>query len=197
MAKLGSDEVVDAFEFAIRLIGPKSVVVLDRLAVGARLRRSDDGDYTIELRDELPDINFACAHEMAHWALREVWKYSGNDEERLANRLGAALLMPKTLVEGVVRWRGGGLRPVAPLARMVEVSQTAAQLRIAEVIGDERAVVTRSGNLIVRNAAAVDWSDPRIPQTLRPGVRHPGLAKSLLHGGIDEGRVALTVRRAG
>lgn len=193
MAGLGAEELVDAGEFAVRLVGEDSIVVLDRLAAGARLRRTADG-YRIELRDGLPDINFACAHEVAHWALREVWRYDGPDEERFANHLGAALLMPRTVVLAVVRRYGRGLRPVRPLAIMGQVSETAAQLRLAEVIGDERAVLTRTGNILVRNADSVDWKDPSILATRGINVEHHALVKARLRGGIDEGRVALKVR---
>lgn len=195
MARVDPSEIVDAFELAARLIGPECIVVLDRLAAGARLRRVDDG-YRIELRDALPDINFACSHELAHWALREVWGSELKHEEQMANYLGAALLMPRAVVRAVVKRYGRSLGPVRPLARLIKVSKTASQLRLAEVLGDERAIVTRTGNLIVRNAAQIDWSDPSILLTRRRDFEHPSLAKAAFLGGIDHGRVALTPLRA-
>lgn len=194
-AGLEEDELVDAVELAVRLLGGDCLWVMDRSPHGARLQHGADG-YRIEIRDNLPDINFACAREVARWGLREFWRCKVETEHELAPQLGAALLMPLDVVLGVVERYGTGLRPVRPLAIMSQVSKTSAQLRIAEVVGDERGVVTRTGHVLVRNASVIDWNDPAVQATRHDGVEHMNLVKAPLRGGIDEGRVAL-VRRPG
>ncbi len=192
-AGLKRSEVVDAGEFAVRLLGPDSIVIVDELEDGARLRQTGKG-YCIELRNNLSDINFRCANEIGRWALREFRRYNGPDEKHYAGYVGAALLMPRRLVIDIVQYYGRIHEAISPLAIQCEVSKTSAQLRIAEVLGDERAVVTKNGNVIVRNAARIDWKDPAIKEMRRSGVHHLRLSKTRLDGGIDTGRVALTLR---
>lgn len=192
-AGIGSAQIVDAAELAIRLIGPDAVVIVDALACGARLRWTERG-YRIELRDGLPDINFACAHEVAHWALREVWAYRGPDEERLANYIGAALLMPRTIVREGARFYGRKLEAVEPLAGSVLVSKTAANLRLGEVLGDERVVVTKNGHVLRCAHNAFAEPDRLVVQRARRRRDTPGVARAALRGGIDEGRVAMRAR---
>jgi hypothetical protein len=187
-AGIPSDSVVDAGELAQRLLGDDSIVVLERLAVGARLRRRPEGDYVIEIRDNLPDVNFCVGHEVAHWGLAVVARYSGPgpEEERLANALAAALLAPESVVRGVVSKFGAALEPVQPLARTVRISQTSSNIRISEVLRDERAVLTaKNGNVLHRADSRFPWNDLR--------THWKGLSKARLRGGIDEGRTALMV----
>lgn len=193
-AGLRDDEIVDAGEIAVRLIGSQSIVVVDQLACGARLRWTERG-YVIELRDGLPDINFACAHEVAHWALRTLENYDGPDEERLANYVGAALLMPRALVREGARFYGRKLEPVEPLADAARVSETAATLRLGEVLGDERVVVTKSGNVLRSGADAFAEPDLLVVRRARRKAETPGIARAALRDiGIDEKRIALRAK---
>ena len=188
-AGLPRDRIVDAGELAVRLLGANCLVVLERLAVGARLRRTHDADYIIEIRDNLPDVNFCVAHEVAHWGLAEVARYVGPDEERLANSLAAALLAPAQIVKGIVAQHGLMLGSMKPLAQLARISQTSANIRLSEVLRDERAVLTaRNGNVLHRADSTFPWSS-------ETALRHhwKGLAKAKLRGGIDEGRTALMV----
>lgn len=194
IAGVDEDAIVDAAELAIRLIGPDSVVIVDSLACGARLRWTPSG-YRIELRDGLPDMNFACAHEVAHWALRTLERYEGPDEERFANYVGAALLMPRSVVRDGTRFYGRGLESVAPLAEAALVSQTAANLRLGEVLRDERAVVTRSGHVLRSAEDAFEEPDRLVVRRARRAPETPGLARANLRGGIDEGRIAIHARK--
>lgn len=193
MAGVGPEEIVDAAELALRLIGPESIGIYDRLPSGARLRRGAKG-YEIQLRDGLPDINFACAHELAHWALREIARYSGPDEERLANYVGAALLSPRALVRAGAIFYGRKLEAVEPLAEATWMSRTAANLRLGEVIGDGRVVVTKSGNVLRSSEASFARPDRDIRADARAAHETPGVARAHLRGGIDDGRVALRER---
>ncbi len=188
-AGVGAEEIVDAGEFAVRLIGPECFIVLEHLAVGARLRRDESDSYIIEIRDNLPDVNFCCAHEVAHWGLAELAGYVGPDEERLANSLAAALLAPASFVRRHAVHFGASLSAVRPLARAVRISQTSSNIRLSEVLRDERAVLTsKSGNVLHRSDSLFPWADET---ALKKHWR--GLAKAKLRGGIDEGRTALMI----
>lgn len=193
LAGLRPEEIVDAAEIAERLIGKECVVVVDRLACGARLRWTERG-YRIELRDGVPDINFACAHEVAHWALRVLERYDGEHEERFANYVGAALLMPRSLVRSAARFYGRRLEAVDPLASAVLVSKTSANLRLGEVLCDARAVVTRNGHVLRCDEDAFAEPDRIVVDRARRRRNTPGIIRAALRGGIDEGRVALRAR---
>lgn len=177
----------------MRLIGPESVAIVDRLACGARLRWDRDG-YVIEIQTGLPDMNFACAHEIAHWALRTLEGYEGEHEERYANYVGAALLMPRALVRAGLEFYGRKLEAVEPMARAVLVSGTAANLRLGEVTADQRVVVTKTGNVLRSSDEAFAEPDVDVRDIARRRGKTPGIVKVALRGGIDEGRVALRAK---
>ena len=77
------------------------------------------------------------------------------------------------------------------MAERLRISQTSTVLRLGEVRGDPRAVVTRTGHVFVRNQS------PTLTRERAAAVAHGrpvrGVAKARLRGGIDEGRVALRV----
>lgn len=193
LAGVNSEEIVDAAQLANRLIGPGSVVIVDRLACGARLRWVENG-YRIELQEGLSDINFACAHELAHWALRELEHYEGPDEERFANYVGAALVAPRALVRAAATFYGAKLESVEPMSGALMISQTAATLRLGEVLGDDRVVVTKSGNVLRSSEEAFPEPDRRIVAFARSKRARPGVVKVALRGGIDTHRIALRTK---
>ncbi len=88
----------------------------------------------------------------------------------------------------------GRFKAIRPLAKVALLSQTAAQLRLGEVIGDERAVVTKSGHVLVRTQGAYPWTTVHVVDASGYELRQLGLAKTKLRGGIDTGRVALVAR---
>jgi hypothetical protein len=193
LAGIGDDEVVDAAEFAERLLGRDSIVIVDHLHCGARLRRTPAG-YCIELQDGLEDMNFAAAHEVAHWALRTLEQYEGPDEERFANYVGAALLAPRAIVRAAAGFFGRRLEAIDPLATSLYISRTAANLRLGEVLGDERVVVTKSGNVLRSSEEAFAQPDALVVKLARSLRSAPGVVKARLTGGIDDQRVALRAR---
>ena len=91
--------------------------------------------------------------------------------------------------------RRDGLAPVeldrSREGERLRISQTSTVLRLGEVRGDPRAVVTRTGHVFVRNQS------PTLTRERAAAVAHGrpvrGVAKARLRGGIDEGRVALRV----
>lgn len=190
-AGLNDDELALAPTIAERVLG-RPIRIVPSLSTAACIS-FEDGRARILLREVRPDSNFDIAHELGHYALREIAGYSGADEERYANQIAAAMLAPSEVVRAVRRRHGGGLRPIRPLACATLISQTSAQLRLGEVLEDERAVVTKNGNVLVRSQGAFPWADVPIIDVARGG-QYRGLAKAKLRGGIDEGRVALRAR---
>lgn len=186
LARAADDELLCAPEIAVRLLGPDAVVFGAR-GTPARL----DGDRIVVPPDH-PDLNFGIGHELGEVALRDIARYRGPDDERerLANRLGAAILAPPREVARAHRFFGERLRTIA---RTFGLSQTSIVLRIGEVERDERAVVTRTGNVLVRTTGRVAWQTLPIVEFAKGKTAVPGLAKASLRGGIDEGRTALRV----
>ncbi len=186
LARLGDDDLELAPQIAARILGSGGVV-FGAIGTSARL----EGDQIVVPPDH-PDLNFAVAHELAEWGLRELVRFKGShiDKERAANSVGAALLAPRNTMLRAHAHYGERLRSIA---NTFALSQTGVVLRLAEVCGDERAVVTASGNVLVRTQGVFPWADVPVVSVAR-GARWRGLAKTSLRGGIDEGRVALRAR---
>ncbi len=167
-------------------MGARSVELVDRMIGSAALVTVDGRSRIMALRSA-PDLRFAIAHEFGHWALRRIacLALEHADEERAANTFAAAILAPAPLVQRAFAYYGEDHRVMASQLRM---SQTSTVLRIAEVRGDERVVVTRNGNVLARNTVAIP-RDRAV--SLARSRASKGLAKARLRGGIDEGRVAL------
>lgn len=179
-AGLTDDDTELATRIAARVLGPDAVALDPALANAAYLRRTIDGCFHV-------------AHELGEWALRSLAKFHGDEasRERAANYIAAAILAPEAAVRRAHATFGERLRPIASRFQM---SQTSIVLRLAEVKGDERAVVTRTGNVLLRTQGAFPWADVPILDVAQGGARWRGLAKAPLRGGIDEGRVALRAR---
>lgn len=190
-AGLAHDAFVVVSDVAVAVVGEGAIVVDPTLAGTAYLRRVVDR-YEIVIRLDAPDLRFRLMHEVAHVAIRETGaSLSPADEERFANYVAAAVIAPRELVKRAHAHYGERPRT---MAKLFGLSQTAMVLRMAEVIGDERAVVTASGNVLMRTRGAVDWSAIPTVKIARGEARSRALAKTRLRGGIDEGRVALRAR---
>ncbi len=175
----------------VRHLGAAGLRIDRELEGGAYLTQRVDGGYQIVIRPDLPDVRFATIHELSHYGIRVIagMKLPADAEERGANYTAAAILAPKEAVLRVYRHFGAELRRLRAIANIFGLSQTAMQLRLAEVLGDERAVVTaRNGNVLSRG---LRWRTEPTLALARGRRRSPGVAKVTLHGGIDEGRVAL------
>lgn len=105
--------------------------VAPTLATGACLA-TVDGQPTIYIREIHADSNFDVAHELGHWALREIAGYRGGQEERLASAFAAAVLCPPPMVRRLVRAHGRR-GAASALARRAIISRRCAVRRIAEV----------------------------------------------------------------
>lgn len=196
-AGLVVDDFVDVIDVTHALLGDRSLLLDPDLAGLAYLRRRGDGRYEIVVKPGKPDFRHRVAHEIGHYALREIAqvRMTPAEEEIAANYVAGAILAPRAMIQKAFDFYGPELDKLDRVADAFGISQTSAQIRIADVVGEERAIVTaKHANVIVRNARTIDWTDPEIRSSpLR--ARAPGLAKPIvLRGGIDEGRIALRVR---
>ena len=182
------DENVFVSEVIAHWLGDDGVELVPTMLGRAALIRAN-GRYRIVAKSGATDLRFALAHELGHWALRvhagATFDHRAS-EECAANTFAAVLLAPGALVQKAYAFFGERHETIAT---KLSISQTATVLRLGEVRGDPRAVVTRSGHVFVRNQNAV-LDGPRAVRAAR-GVAGRGLAKARLRGGIDEGRVAL------
>lgn len=191
-AGLGDEELEFATRIAGRVLGPDAITLDPAMKGAAYLRRTIEG-WQIVVNPGARDVRFHVAHELGEWALRSLARFDGSDAERekAANYLAAAILAPEAAVRRAHAAVGEKLRV---LATQFGLSQTSVVLRLAEVHGDERAVVTKTGNVLIRTQGAFAWETVPVVDVAAPGGRWAGLAKAELRGGIDEGRVALRVR---
>lgn len=190
-AGLADDDLALATRIAARVLGPHAVSLNPQMKGAAYLRRTIDG-FQIVVNPGARDVRFHVAHELGEWALRSLAQFSGSEveRERAANYLAAAILAPESAVRRAHAAVGERLKL---LAAQFGLSQTSVVLRLAEVHGSERAIVTRTGNVLIRTQGAFPWASVPVLEVAR-GTRWAGLSKTELRGGIDEGRVALRVR---
>ena len=190
-AGLSPDDFEVASRIAARVLGAQAVCLDRELATPAHLQQTEDG-WQIVVNPGAPDIRFHVAHELGEWALKTIARFSGTAEERerAANRIAAAILAPEPEIRRAHATFG---ERVKPIAAHFDLSQTATVLRLAEVVGDERAVVTKTGHVLLRSQGTFPWAEVPVVDVAR-GTRWRGLARAQLRGGIDEGRVALRVR---
>lgn len=189
-ASLDDDDLELAPVIVTRVLGPDALGIVPDLHGYGHLARDSEGRYRIHIHPGKPDLNFTIAHELGHWALREIAGFRGSvvEEERAANYLGAAILAPPSTVRRAHDQWGEKVRTIA---HAFGISQTAMVLRLAEVRRDERAVVTRSGNVLARGML---WERVPVFDIARSARQWRGLARAKLRGGIDEGRVALRLK---
>lgn len=186
LAGVGPDDLPFAADIAAGVLGRERVVFGAPGTVAHY-----DGLRIVVPRDH-QDINFAVAHELAEWALEKLAGYAPPHvtRERAANYLGAAILAPADTVRRAHDYFG---ERIPTIARTFALSQTSTTLRLAEVRRDERAVVTRTGHVLLRSQGTFPWAEVPVVEVARGGGWR-GLAKATLRGGIDDGRVALRVR---
>ena len=188
-AGAGPEDVVSVVDTIVFWLGAGSVERVDRM-VGRAALVTVDGRARIMARRGAPDLRFALAHELGHWALRHVGHVSLDpvEEERAANLFAATLLAPCALMRRAYEFFGEAHETIAA---KINLSQTSTILRLGEVRGDSRAVVTRSGHVLARNTNATFTRERASAAARGKGAR--GLARARLRGGIDEGRVAVRV----
>lgn len=196
-AGLGPEVFETAARIAVGVLGEDGLAVDRDLPIPAYLQETPTG-WQIVVNPGASDLRFHVAHELGEWALRELARFSGDHvaRERAANYIAAAILAPEPAILAVHAELGERVRSIASRFQM---SQTATVLRLAEVVGDERAVVTKTGNVLIRTRGVFPWADIPVVDLARDKrwkglARTHGLERATLRGGIDEGRVALRVR---
>lgn len=195
LAGLDDLDLLSSLTIAQRVLGAP-VRLVPSLETRACISMAD-GTYRIFIRALEREAHFDVAHELGHWALRELARYAGAEEERFANRIAGAIVAPGSAVKWATAQHGRGMRPIKPLANLTGISDTSANLRLSEVLGDDRWVATaRRRNLLARvpsgrhpDRAAL------IAMAFDEGPRIPGIVKTrLTPAGIDAGRVALKAK---
>jgi len=138
---------------------------------GALVRIRDD--WRIYVRRSLPAHRraFVVAHELAEWWLRVRERYFGEDVEKAANYVAAAILTPRRAVRLARRELGSNL---VRLAEEFGTTETHMALREAEVENLPRVVMTPSF-FWVRGPEARAWPDEatlrRWARVVAPNVR--------------------------
>lgn len=113
------------------------------------LVRAGDG-WQIVVVDTAMDPRFVASHELGHWVFRHLLGMtfpSLDDEERAANVFAAVLLAPAKLVTRAHAHFGEDVRAIA---KGLHISQTSTVLRLGEVRGEDRGVVTPGGRTLLR-----------------------------------------------
>ena len=173
LAGIDPAEPAGPAELACAVLGARTLEYARGLRGGAAIGRVGDG-WRLYVRPGLPPEveSHAIGHELAEWHLRR--EYDGQIEAR-ADRLGAALVAPRPALLAALRAVG---EDDAALARAFVVTQPSAALRVAEVTGRPRAVVTRHW-VFVRGAPwAWGQSAGDVRQLVRS--RRPGLTRTRL-----------------
>lgn len=185
-AKLAAEDVVPSETIARRLLGPNAIERVPRFSATGMLVPVH-GQHRIFLRRNAPDENFTIAHELGHWSLRKVG-YCGPNEERYADVIGAAIVATPEATRRAHLTFGENL---APIAKAFRVTQSFVVLRLAEVLHDERALVSRQA-VRIRSSGAFAWpDDPEEVRSWERSRRPPqGVKRSALRGTYDRGRVA-------
>lgn len=190
-AQLPLDESPRALALATGLLGPGAVeIVRGRLSTRAALARVGD-QWRVYLRAGLDplDARWCVAHELAEYVLARL-DYRGEDVERVADRLAAAMLVPARLVRALA-WRR--LDAVPLLAERAGVTCTSAALRMGEA-AQVPLVVVAPTHVHARGPESWAWpSEAELRKLARRGA--PGVARAKLDD--DPRRVALVVDEDG
>lgn len=182
-AGYGDDEALDVEAAVLHWLG-LPIATSPRMTVPGALAMVD-GRWQVQIQQRARDPLFVAAHELGHWSFRHVAMpfQSLAAEERAANLFAAILLAPRALVVRAFDHYG---EAIGPIAEGIGISQTATVLRLGEVRGEDRAVVTRTEYAHVRGPR---MTRERALDAARGNA--PGLVTARLRGGIDEGRVAI------
>lgn len=156
------------------LLGPNAITKAPRPIHGpAALVRIGD-EWRIVIGRHLPPLyaHFAIAHELGHYLLRQHG-YDGDDEERAADFLGAALIAPRRAFLAARRAVGEDL---PDLARAFGMTETAVALRLGEVCHVPLAVVAPQ-TVRVRGPEEWVWPDESTLRRWARGRVQPGIRK--------------------
>jgi hypothetical protein len=157
------DEAPDVEYLACCELGFANVVTAYGLQVPARAR---NGVIQVNPRASARRKRWLIVHELSEIRLQQAL-YMRADVEIVADRLAAAILVPRRALLAAVRIYG---RHLPTLAAVFETTQTIISLRLGEVTGSSVALVTRRTVMF------------RGPEYVWPGLR--GL-RGMAHGAND------------
>lgn len=185
------DEVVSSLTIAHRVLGAP-VRVLPSLPTEAALV-CRNGAYSVVIRQLEREAHFAVAHELGHWAQREIAGWVVPEEEYNANYIGGAICAPWALV-AKVRVRDH-TKLFRPLAKAACISETSAALRLQAMLDEDRAIVTANHRFMLGRFNGIERG--RAVRLADGEEVDPDVVVTPLRGsGIDRGRVQLFPKRA-
>lgn len=189
--RLGVDPATptSTFRLAKLKLGPDAIERAAQL-VGAPARLfTVRGEQRIAVNRRIPVAYqlHAVGHELGHLVLEENG-YREDDVESVCDAFGAALLAPMPAVRALLRAFG---RDHEAIADEVVSTQTWAALRIAEVLGIPRAVLTPQ-RVYARGPETFEWcAEEELRRLAKARSMRPGLARARLTD--DPRRVVLDV----
>ena len=148
------EEPPPVFEIVRALLGTKVERPAHMVTLGATHRLHGRTFVSVKASLSIQRAQHVAGHELAHILIREAALHL-DDEERAADYLGACLMMPRPYV--VKFHRAEGFAPAA-LAEELATTQTAAALRIAEVVNVPLAAVSPA-LVRVRGPESFVWGD--------------------------------------
>jgi len=156
---------------AVAALGPRCIRYVPDLSSRARLARIES-EWRIYLRADTPssEQGYLIGHELGELLYRE--HQHEPDFEEACNRFGAALCAPRPAVVSALGSLG---HRIARLAVAFACSQTLIELRIPEVTGEPRAVVSR-GKVWVRGEPYAPFASESVirAHAVKPG---PGVRR--------------------
>jgi hypothetical protein len=185
---------IDVLALAERILGLNPVALDDSIDGETFLRQCSCGGVQLLIKRG-PDIRFRIVSGLAQYILNtnfpdRVIEYP--ERELISNRIAASVLAPAKEIRAVcppIPPQGDVSAAIPELAAHFGVTSSCIFLRIGEVFGDERALITRSGDVIVRTRGAVDWAEIPLAD-VAAGRPWKGLRCTRLTG-RDEGRIAV------
>jgi hypothetical protein len=195
-AKLDPSEPASPVRIAKTLLGADAVRIVPKHALrfaGAALVPVD-GKYRIFVSNAVPQAEIAhhVGHELAHWALkREGFAGPKDEEEKLADYIGAALVAPRAAFLRAVRAFGDDFTDGDTRAQFAEAfaaSESLTVLRLGETTSRAIALV-RPGLVRVRGQLSFVWPDEHTLIGWARGPLPPGIVKARL--GDDRARIII------
>jgi hypothetical protein len=189
--RLGFDPAtpVDTFRLARKLLGPDAIErATGIVGVPAKVFFvRGERRIGVSKRLQVEHSRFVVGHELGHIVLDEIG-YREDDIESVCDAFGAAVMAPAPAVRAMIAAFG---RDHEVMADEICSTQTWAVLRVAEVLGIPRAVLTPR-RIYARGPDGFVWgTEGELRRISRERVQRPGLRKTRLTD--DPGRVVLDV----
>jgi len=191
--RLDPSEPVSTFKLATRWLGPDTVIRPVTPMTSPAMTFVLHGERRIAIKRQVDAryAGFYVGHELGHILLDEIG-YRENDVEQSADRIGAALVCPRPATVALYKCFG---RDFEAIADELGCTETLVALRLAEVRGLTRAVVTPR-RVYVRSDESFVWgseADVRVLAKEKP--QRPGISRAKLRD--DPRRIVIDIDEAG